>query len=128
MNTSTGSAAFDAALEGGREMKLKFRETGYAPKLRKTSAIEKLYVIDVANQFTAPFHAADERNQPLQGWVPDKGFPDAVSIQMYYPLCGDFGFDLVFGVSEDDEVVVFVRRDDHPLDPGFVPYWGRIER
>lgn len=107
---------------------MRFDMIGKIPKLRAASKVEKLFIIEVANRFVSNHLYGAEDATFFWGWTPDAEFPEAISVSMNYEDIDSGGFDFVFGVSDCDEVVLFVRKNKWGEDEGQCdsPHWAKL--
>lgn len=104
----------------------RWQEIGYTPNLREPGALEKRYILEVANRVASLMDCGDTESTFVSEWTPDKEYPMAISIAMNYDIEDeDLGFDLVFGVSDKDELVMFVRKDKWAEDAFEHQHWER---
>lgn len=108
---------------------MRFDMIGEIPTLRATSKVEKLFIVDVANRFVSNHLYGAEDAVFVREWIPDEELPEAISVSMNYDdPDSDCGFDFAFGVSDCDEVVLFVRKnkwgeDEDQCDS---PHWAKL--
>lgn len=107
---------------------MRFDMIGKIPKLRAASKVEKLFIVEVANRFVSNHLYGAEDATFFWEWIPDAEFPEAISVSMNYEDIDSGGFDFVFGVSDEDEVVLFVRKckwgeDEAQCEP---PHWAKL--
>lgn len=108
---------------------MRFDMIGKIPKLRAASKVEKLFIVEVANRFVSNHLYGAEDAVFFWEWIPDAEFPEAISVSTNYEdLDSDCGFDFVFGVSDCDEVVLFVRKNKWGEDEGQCdsPHWAKL--